>query len=54
MEENTTPTGQHLMTVESDRRSKAIALILAIILGVVLIGTAVIVAGVMKLGLSLL
>jgi hypothetical protein len=54
MAENATATWQPLMSIESERSWKTIAIILAITLGVVLIGTAVILAGVMKLGLSLL
>jgi len=42
------------MTVKSDTPWKGIAIVLAILLGIAVICTALIVAGVMKLGLSLL
>jgi len=54
MEEGAATFGESPMTQQSDIPWKAIAILLAFILGAVLIFTALVVSGVMKLGLSLL
>ena len=54
MEEDSATPGKSVMTEQPNRLWKGIAIALALILGVVLICTALIVTGVMKLGLSLL
>ena len=54
MEEDAAKTGQSFMTPKSDVAWKAIAILLALILSAVLVFAALIVTGVMKLGLSLL
>jgi hypothetical protein len=54
MEKDAAAIGPYLMTEKSDTLWKGIAIVLAIFLGVALICMALIMTGVMKLGLSLL
>lgn len=54
MEEDAATPGKSAVTEQPSRLWKGIAIALALILGAVLICTALIVTGVMKLGLSLL